>query len=144
MGPVAHLDEKPLLECNRRGDLDCSLEASGYRALVHGHFKNPGHRIADLIRLRHAQLVVHVDPPQDQHTAILLDVTDHLRNEILGAEFYLTRSQRAGKRARESATRRRDDVVDSRGMCLDLRHVDAIMFGDRPVNTEKHGIALLG
>ena len=108
------------------------------------HFKNPGHRIADLIRLRHPQFVIHVDPTEDEHTLVLLDVTDHLRNEILGAEFYLARSQRAGKCARESATSRRDDVVDSRGMCLDLSHVDAIMLGDRPVNTEKDGLALLG
>jgi len=108
------------------------------------HFKNPGHRIADLIRLRHPQFVIHVDPTEDEHTLVLLDVTDHLRNEILGAEFYLARSQRAGKRARESATCRRDDVVDGCGMRLDLRHVDTVVLCDGPVNTKKHGLALRG
>jgi len=77
-----------------------------------------------------------MDPPNDEHAAVLLDITNHLRDEILGPDLYLARCQRAGKCARESAARRRNDVVDGRGMRLDLRHVDAVMRRDRAVNTE--------
>jgi len=83
-----------------------------------------------------------VDPAQDEHTAVLLDFTHHFRDEILRAELYLARCQRAGKCARQSATSRRNHIVDGRGMRLDLRHVDAVVLGDRPVNTEEHGLAL--
>ncbi len=106
------------------------------------HFQYTGNRIPHLIRFRHRQFVIHVDPAQDEHTAVLLDVTHHLRDEILRAEPYLARCQRAGKCARQSATRRRNHIVDGRGMRLDLRHVDAVVLGDRPVNTEEHGLTL--
>jgi len=77
-----------------------------------------------------------MDSPNDEHAAVLLDIANHLCDEILGPELYLARCQRAGKCARESATRRRDDVVDGRGMRLDLRHVGSVMRRDRAVNTE--------
>ncbi len=108
------------------------------------HFQHAGHRLAYLVRLRHAQLVIHVDPPNDKHAAVLLNLANHLCDEILGLELYRARPQRAGKCARESATCRRNDVVDGRGMRLDLRHVDAVMLRDGPVNTKKHGLALRG
>ena len=133
-----------LPELHLRSDLDCSLEAPGYRTLVRVHFKHPGHGIAHLIRIRHMQFVFHVDPPNDEDTAVLLNLTKHLSNEIFGPELYRARSQRAGKRARESATRRGNDIVDGRRMGLDLRHVGAIMLRDRPVNTKKDGLTLRG
>ena len=64
------------------------------------HFNHPGHGIAHLIRIRHVQFVFHVDPPNDEDTAVLLNLTNHLSNEIFGPELYLARSQRAGKCAR--------------------------------------------
>ena len=100
------------------------------------HFNHPGHRIAHLIRVRHVQFVFHVDPPNDEDTALLLNLTNHLCDEILGLDVYLARTQRAGKSARESATRRRNDVVDGRGMRLELGRVEAVMLRDRPVSTE--------
>ena len=89
-----------LLEFHPRGDLDCPLEASGYRTPVHVHFQHPGHRIAHLIRVRHAQLVIHMDPPNDEDAVLLLDLANHLCDEILGLDLYLARTQRAGKCAR--------------------------------------------
>ena len=81
-------------------------------------------------------------PPQDEHIAVLLNITNHLCDEIVGPNGYLARTQRAGKFARESTTGRRNDVVDGRRMRLDRRHVDTVVFRDRPVNAENDGLAL--
>lgn len=106
------------------------------------HFQHPGHRIARLFR--HAQFVFHVHPPQDEHIAVLLNITNHFCDEILGPNGYLARTQRAGKCAYESATCRSNHVVDGRCMRLDRRHVYTVVFRDRPVNTENDGFALRG
>ena len=100
------------------------------------HFQHAGHGIAYRLGVRHAQLVVHVDPPEDEYAPVLLDLTNHFCDEVCGLNLDLARSQRAGKCARQSATRRRDDVVDGRGMGLDLVHVEAVMLRDRPMSTE--------
>ena len=88
------------MQLHLRCDLDRSLEAQGNRTLVHVHFQHTSHRIAYLIRVRHAQLVIHMDPPNDEHTAFLLNLANHLCDEILGPDLYLARTQRAGKSAR--------------------------------------------
>jgi hypothetical protein len=41
-----------------------------------------------------------MDPPKYEHAAVLLDLTNHLRDEILGPNRYRARTQRAGKCAR--------------------------------------------
>ena len=106
------------------------------------HFQHPGHRIAH--PFRHAQSVFHVHPPQDQHTAVILNITNYLCDEIVGPNGYLARTQRAGKCARESTTCRRNDVVDGCRMGLDRRHVYTVVLRNRPVNTENDGLALRG
>ena len=87
-----------LLEFHLRSDLDRSLYAPGHRTLVRVYFQHPGRGIAHLFR--HPQFVFHVHPPQDEDTAVLLNLANHLRNKILGANNYLARTQRAGKCAR--------------------------------------------
>ena len=85
-----------------------------------------------------------MDPPEDEHAALLFDLTHHVRDQIFGSDFDLARTQRAGKSARQSAARGRNDVVDGRRMRLDLGHVDAVVLGDRPMSAKKHELALSG
>jgi hypothetical protein len=43
---------------------------------------------------------MHMDPPEDEHAALLLDLARHLSDDVLGPGVYLARCQRAGKCAR--------------------------------------------
>ena len=64
------------------------------------HFQHTGHCVAHLIGVRHTQFVMHMDPPEDEYAALLLDLASHLSDDVLGPGVYLARSQRAGKCAR--------------------------------------------
>ena len=54
------------------------------------HFQHPGHRIAHLFR--HAQFVFHVHSPQDEHTAVLLNITNHLCDDMQDAVFIVPKA----------------------------------------------------
>ena len=92
--------------------------------------------------LRHLQHVLHVDAPQHQHCPVFFDLPDNLDRQVVGPNRDLARSQRAGKCARESASGRRNDIIDRRRVRLRLAHVDAVVFGNSTVYTEDDRLTL--
>ncbi len=91
--------------------------------------------------LRHLQRVFHMYPSYHQHCPIFFDFPGNFARQIVGAHGDLARSQRAGKSARESASGRRNDIVDCRRVRLRLAHINAIVLGDRAVDTKQDRLA---
>jgi hypothetical protein len=60
----------------------------------------------------HREAVVDGDPPDHQHVVIGLDLADSLDLEPVAVDFDLTRFQRAGKRAGQSAAGSGHHVVE--------------------------------
>ena len=59
---------------------------------------------------------MYVDTPQDQDTAVELDLSGDLGVEFPVVCIDLARCQRAAERPRESAAGRGDNVIQCRGM----------------------------
>ena len=75
-----------------------------------------------------SKLVGHVDAANDQHVAVLLNLSGCLRREEALAGWDLARFQRTAKGARQSARGRGDEVVERRvARLVDLR-VNAIVL----------------
>ncbi len=91
--------------------------------------------------LWYLQRVLHVDPSKYEYRSVLFDFSSDLAHQVVGAHGNLARSQRAGKSARESATGGRNDVIDRRRMRFHPGHVDAVMLGDRAVDTKQDRLA---
>jgi hypothetical protein len=94
--------------------------------------------------LRHGQAVVGRDPFDHEHAVALEDLADGLDLIPLRIDFDLTRFQRAGKGARQSATGRGDDIVERRGVRRKLLGIDAVVLGDLGVDPEGDRVALRG
>jgi hypothetical protein len=96
--------------------------ALGLRALVPGH----------------ADPVVHADPLEDQHAVLVLDLAAGLDVVPALLNFDLTRFQRAGKGARQSAGGRGDYVVERGRLGREPLRVGAVVLGHFGVHAEAH------
>ncbi len=109
-------------------DLDRALEATGDRAEAGVEGMHPLGLLPALFGDR--EPVAHVDALDDQHAVLGLDLADGLNVVAVRIDFDLTRLQRAGEGAGQSAPGRRDHVVERRGVRRVLLGPDAIVLGD--------------
>jgi len=77
-----------------------------------------------------------MNPPEYQHALIDFDFTARDRRQTITAGRNLARLQRAPEGPEQSTTRRRHDVVESRGVRVRHLSLDAVVAGDRPVRAE--------
>ena len=91
----------------------------------------------------HAEAVVDGDSLDQQHVVLGLDLTNRLYLEPVPVDFDLTRFQRAGKGAGQSAAGRGYHVVERRRVRWVLVRRDVVMLGHLRVDTE-HDRHLLG
>jgi hypothetical protein len=94
--------------------------------------------------LRHREPVANGDAADHQHLVVELDLTDRLHLVALRIDFDLTRLQRAGEGAGQSAAGRGDHVVERRGVRRVLLRVHAIVLRDLRVHSEVHRLGLGG
>jgi hypothetical protein len=86
--------------------------------------------------LRHSDPVMHSDPLDHEHAVLVLNLA--LGFDVVGASLNLdlTRLQRAGKGARQSAGGCRHHVVKGGGLRRELVGVGAVVLGDFRVHPE--------
>jgi hypothetical protein len=70
---------------------------------------------------RHGDAVSHGDPLDYEHAVAVEDLADGFDFVALRIDFDVTRLQRAGEGARQSAAGGRDDVVERRRVRLQIR-----------------------
>ena len=87
--------------------------------------------------------VAHVDAFDDQHAVLCLDLANGLHLVALGIDLDLTRLQRAGERASQSAAGCGHYVVQRGGVWWVLLGPDAVVLGHLGVHAE-HDRRLLG
>jgi hypothetical protein len=125
-----------------RGDLDRAGEATRHRT-------ETGVEAVDPLRLCPAvrcdrQPIVDRDPLDDQDAILGLDLPDRFDLVVLWIDLDMTRLQRAGERARQSAASRGDHIVERRRMRWVLLRPDAVMLGNLGVHAEDHWLLLGG
>jgi hypothetical protein len=125
-----------------RGDLDRAREATRHRTETGVEAVCPL-RVCPAVR-RDRQPIVDRDPLDDQNAVLGLDLPDRFDLVLLWIDLDMTRLQRAGERARQSAPGRGDDVVERRRMRWVLLRPDAVVLGDLGVHTEDHWLLLGG
>lgn len=86
----------------------------------------------------------NLDPFDDQHTVLGLDLPDSLDVVACRVNFDLTRLQRAGERAGQSAARRGDHVVERGCMRWILLRPDAVVLGNLRMDAEHYRPVLGG
>jgi hypothetical protein len=82
------------------------------------------------------------DPLDHEHLAPDLDLPDGVGVEAILIEGDLTRRQRAGKSAEQSAAGSSNQVIQRRGVRLLCIRGDAVVLGDLAVNPEEHRFLL--
>jgi hypothetical protein len=123
-------------------DVDRRGEASGYWAearmnAVHSLCVRPS-------LLGDREPIVDSDSLDHEDAVVGLDLAGRLDLVALGIDLDLTRLQRVGKGAGQSASGRRNDVVKRRGVRRILPRIDAVMLSDLRVNPERDGTLLCG
>jgi hypothetical protein len=87
------------------------------------------------------QMVGHVHPPDNENPAIVLHFTVDIATKAAIISIDFARIQRAGKRAEHSTAQSRNHVVNSGGVRLgQATFVNAVVFGNTPVDAEHHGL----
>jgi hypothetical protein len=92
--------------------------------------------------LWNGESVVHRDSFQHEHAIAVEHLADGVDLVSLGLDFDLTRFQRAGERAGQSAGRGGDHVVERRRVRRELVRRDPVMVGNLGVHTEHDGLLL--
>ena len=95
-----------------------------------------------LIRRATLQLVADPNALDDEHAALDLDVALGLGREMSLAGVDLARLQRATQRAGESTCRRRDHVIERRGVRLEATGLRSIMLRHLVVHAERNRLGL--
>ena len=80
--------------------------------------------------LRHREAIPHGDPPDHEHAVAVEDLADGLDLVPLRIDFDLTRLQRAGERARQSAACGSDHVIECRRVRREVVGPDPVVLGD--------------
>jgi hypothetical protein len=83
------------------------------------------------------QVIVCVDAPDHQDLAVALHLSPGFRHQPAVAGRNFARLQRASERAGQSASGRRDDIVEGGGMRLVHGGVDPVVLGDLGVHSEE-------
>jgi hypothetical protein len=122
-------------------DVDPAGEASGHRAEAWVEAVDALDLLAPVVGDA-AQPVGHDDALDDQRRVLQNDLADRLDVEVIPVNIDVTRFQRAGKGARQSPARGRDDIVQRRRARGKLVGADAVVLGDLGVNAEGHGLHL--
>ena len=91
---------------------------------------------------RHGQAVAHGDALDDENLLVEDDVSDGLDFVALRIDVDVTRFQRGGEGARQSAAGGRHDVVERRRAGREVLGVDAVVLGHRGVDAEHDGLGL--
>jgi hypothetical protein len=86
--------------------------------------------------------VAHVDALDHEHVIVGLDLADGLDVVGLRVDFDLTRFQRAGKRAGQSAAGCGDDVVERGCVGRVPVGIDAVVLGDFGMYAERDRLGL--
>jgi hypothetical protein len=86
--------------------------------------------------------IVDSDPLDHEHPVVGLDLPGRLNLVALRIDLDLTRLQRACKRAGQSATGRRNDIVKRRRVRRVLGWIDPVVLGYLGVNPERDGSLL--
>jgi hypothetical protein len=94
--------------------------------------------------VRYRQPVVNGDSLDHEHAVAVEYLTDRLDLVPLRIDFDLTRLQRAGESAGQSATRRGDHIVECRGVRWEPVGIDTVVLGHLGVHPESHGLTLRG
>ena len=84
------------------------------------------------------EVQLDVNAPDDENVPFHLDLANSFGVQPVVRRRDLTRLQRASECARESAGRCGDDVVQSRGMCLEGPWWQFVMIGNWAVRPEYH------
>ena len=132
----------PLEELKLGGDVDCALEAACDRAEPSVERVHPRSFLSAFLGDR--EPVAHVDAFDDQHAVLCLDLANGLDLIALGIDLDLTRLQRAGEGARQSAAGGGHYVVQCRGVGWVLLRPDAVVLGHLGVHAEHNGRVLGG
>jgi hypothetical protein len=82
------------------------------------------------------------DSLDHQYAVLCLDLADRLDVVLIGINFDLTRLQRAGKGAGQSASGGSDNVVQRRRVRRVLTGPYAVMLGDFGMHAERHWLRL--
>jgi hypothetical protein len=132
-----------LCACHRlknelRADLNRGLQASINRAPVGEKAVDPDCRLA--LRFFGLEPEPHVNPLDDQDIIFEFDLAGRLRDQPRIRRIDLTRLQRASKGSGQSTGGGRDYIVQSRGVRFQDIRWNLVVFGDRAVNTEDHGL----
>ena len=77
------------------------------------------------------------DTPDHQDCAVDVNLTDHIGPDLLGAGRDMARFQRAGKRAQQSPTCGRDQVVQRRGVRMRDIGREAVVGGNLAMNAKE-------
>ena len=83
-----------------------------------------------------------LDPLEYEDLVLRLYFTDGIGVEALLLEGNLTRCQRASEGAQQSATSRRDQVIEGGRVGFHFLGRGSVVFGDLAMGTEQHGILL--
>lgn len=73
-----------------------------------------------------------------QHAVFLFDLSSDLRRQLSSTGIDLARFQRTSEGSRQSAARSGHQVVQGRGVGLELLGLDAIMIGYGSMNAKTH------
>ena len=92
----------------------------------------------------HGKAVVDCDSLDHEDVVLGLYLADSLDLEPFALDLDLTRLQRAGESAGQSAASGGDDVVERRRMGRELVRRDTVMRGDFGMDSENHRLLLGG
>jgi hypothetical protein len=92
--------------------------------------------------LRHRQLVVDRDALDHEDVVLGLDLSDRLNLEPFALDLDLTRLQRAGESARQSAAGGGHDIVEGRRMWRELVRRNPVVLSDLRMDPEHHWVLL--
>jgi len=87
-----------------------------------------------------AERVAHADPLDDEDFVLEVNLAVGFRGQLAFGGVDPARLQRAPEGAGESTGRRRDDVIERRGMVGILPGRGAVVLADGAVGAKRHGL----
>jgi hypothetical protein len=138
---VGH-NQSTVLHVQLRRNLHTAFESSCYGAKINMHLVRP---LGGLPVLGgQFQMVVRVDPLDDQDLAVLFDFSPSVADQPAVASRDFARFQRAAERAGQSPGSGRHQVVEGGGVGFVNVGVNPVVLGDLRMNAENHRLRHLG